>query len=471
MIRGHVICFANAVMLASCATSPPPALDPADVPAKFEQSAPANGLLWPAANWWQGFGDRQLDTLIATAQTSNLDIAQATARLNQADARARKAGAALVPSIGLNAGIDTFQGNANGRSQRETDYSVALAASYELDFWGRNRNMLEAAQALRSASAADRATVALTVTSAVAETYFRLLSLRDRIAVAQANLKSAETILAIVQRRVMAGYSAASDLIQQRANVATQRIALPVLEQQELEARNALAILLGRAPEGLIVNGNGLDGLAAPSIMPGLPSELLMRRPDISNAEANLAAAHADLEVARKAFFPSLNLSASGGVAYPAMLAAINTLPGTGLSTGFGASLVQLIFDGGRIAAQSKEAEARERELLAAYRASIIAAFSDVENALGDLSHLATQEQIMRDQAVELEKMLKAAQNKYDAGYADFLVVTDAQRAVYAARDQLSDIRRARLSASVTLYKALGGGWNSEGGEARRGKP
>jgi outer membrane protein TolC len=196
-------------------------------------------------------------------------------------------------------------------------------------------------------------------------------------------------------------------------------------------------------------------------VAPGLPSELLTRRPDIITAEANLLAAHADLAAARTAFFPSISLTANGGIAYPALAAAIDTLPGVGLAAGAGAALAQIIFDGGRTQGKIDETKAREEELLSAYRAAVIASFSDVENALGNFAHLGAQEAALREQVTQAEKVLSAARRKYLAGSADFLVVTDAQRALYTARDQLSDIRRARLSASVALFKVLGGGFTA----------
>jgi multidrug efflux system outer membrane protein len=456
MIRKFLL-FGTAITLAGCAATPPPALPPGDVPAAFEQKAPANAPIWPAAGWWTGYGDPQLVGLIQKAQANNLDLVQAEARLRQADAKARQAGAALLPTLGLNGTVNTFYGETRGVSAHETDYSAGLDASYELDFWGKNRDLLNAAQAARAASAADRRTVALTVTGGVATTYFQLLSLRERIAVAQANLKSSSEILGVVQRRVTAGYSAAADLLQERANMAAQQAALPGLQQQELEARDALAILLGRPPEGFAVMGGGLGALAAPPLAPGLPAELLARRPDIAAAEANLVAAHANLEAARTAFLPSVTLSASGGLQYPALAAAIDTLPGVGLGTTAGAVLAQMVFDGGRTQAITDEARAREEELLAAYRAAVMSALTDVENALGSANHLAAQEAALREQVTQAEKVLSAARRKYLSGYSDFLTITDAERSLYTARDQLSDVRRARLAASVTLYKALGG--------------
>jgi NodT family efflux transporter outer membrane factor (OMF) lipoprotein len=461
MMRRLLLSCAAVALVAACTSTPPPSLKTGDVPAGFDQKPPAAAPIWPAREWWTNYGDPQLTQLMGQAQANNLDIAQAAARVRQADARAKQAGAALLPSLGGAGNVNTLFGRANGVSMHETDYSAGLEASYELDFWGKNRDLANSAQALVRASNADRATVALTVTSGVANTYFQLLSLRERIAVARANLTSAQDILNLVQRRVTAGFSANADLIQQRAALAAEQAQLPALEQQELEARNALAILLGRPPEGFTVAGENLGALMPPAVAPGLPSALLTRRPDIAAAEANLVAAHADLEAARKAFLPDITLTANGGVAYPALAAAIDTLPGLGLAAGAGASLAQIIFDGGKTEGKIEESRAREEELLAAYRAAVIASFSDVENALGSFSHLSAQEAALREQVTQAERVLNAARRKYLAGSADFLVVTDAQRALYQARDQLSDIRRARLAASVALYKALGGGFDS----------
>lgn len=464
MIRKLLLSSAIAIAVAGCTDTPPPALKPGDVPAAFEQKAPVNAPVWPAHDWWSAYGDPQLSALIGEAEAGNLDIAQAAARLREADARARQAGAALLPSIGATGTVSPQYGQVGSTSQQETDFNAGLQVSYELDFWGKNRDVLDSAKAARAASLADRQTVALTVTSGVATTYFQLLSLRERITVARANLKSAQDILNIVQRRVTAGYSAPADLTQQRAALAAEQAVLPALEQQELETRDALAILMGKPPEGFAVSGENLGTLEPPAVAPGLPSALLTRRPDIAAAEANLASAHADLAAARAAFFPSISLTAFAGIASPALGAlgaALNTVPGTGFATSGTASIFQTIFDNGGLEGKVEETKAREEELLAAYRGAVIASFSDVENALGSFTHLTAQEAALREQVTQSEKVLRSAQRKYVAGSADFLVVTDAQRALYTARDQLTDIRRARLAASVALYKALGGGFNS----------
>ena len=447
--------------IAGCASTTPPALPADAVPEHFAQPVDGQAPLWPSATWWQGFHDEQLDGLIAQAQARNWDVYQASARVRQADARARQAGAALLPSVDLSANSTSFYGNSHGTSAHETDYGASLAVSYDLDFWGKHRDEVSAARSTLRASEAERATVALTVTAGIATTYFEVLALEERIAIARASLDGAETILRIVQRRVDAGYAASADLTQQRANVAALSAALPVLEQQELEMRSALAVLLGLPPEQLALHPARLADLAAPVVRPGLPSELLTRRPDLVSAESALSAAHADLALARKAYLPDISLTASGGLAYPAMAAAVDTLPGFGLAASAGASLTQAIFDGGRRRQKTEEATAREQELLGAYRAAILAALADVENALGGIAHLSAQEAALRTQVEAASRVLHSAQRRYVAGSADFLAVTDAQRALYGAQDQLTDIQRAHLASLVTLFKALGGGWES----------
>ena len=457
-----IILTTSVAVLAACQnTLLPEALHKDDVPAHFDQRVTAAGPIWPSSDWWQGFQSPELTTLMVLARTQNTDLAAAAARVRQADARARQAGAPLLPTLSLNADANHLYGQSGGASLRETDYNVGLGASYELDFWGKNRDAVDSATALAKVSRADRQTVAITVSTGVANSYFQLLVLRERLAVARANLKSSQEMLDLVSRRVRAGFSAPADRIQEQANLAALETALPALEQQELETRNALAILIGRRPEDFSVAATALDGVVVPAVTPGLPLELIARRPDIAAAEANLVGAHADLAAARAAFFPALTLTANAGLQNPALAAAVDTLTGTGFGYNVAGALVQTIFDNGQIQAKTDEARAREEELLANYRGVVLAALSDVENALGGASHLAAQEDAARNQLAQSERLSRAALNKYRAGSADFLVVVDAERTLYAARDQLAQIRAARLSATIALIRALGGGWSS----------
>ena len=250
-------------LLSACAgtLTTPKALTPQDVPAAFEQAPPTNAPIWPTPDWWRNFGSTELDQLIATTQTQNLDLAAAEARVLQADARVRQSGAALLPTVGL--GADAAKQTHSG------SFGVSLGASYEFDFWGRNHDLLAAAQAANKATRADREIVALTATAGTANTYFQLLSIRERLAIARLNLESALAVLAITEARVNDGIATPLELAQQRAQIAGLQSVIPQFEQQELQNRAALALLLGRPPEGFDVAAADLETLAIPDVAPG----------------------------------------------------------------------------------------------------------------------------------------------------------------------------------------------------------
>ena len=440
-----------ALALSACATtSPVPQLASSDVPMAFEQPVADAAPIWPKPDWWRGFGSDELNGLIISAQSGNLDLAAAETRILQADARVRQVGSALLPTVSI--GSDTnLQTGSNA-----TPTGLSLAASYEFDFWGRNRSLLTAAQASNRATRADRETVALTATATTATTYFQLLSLRERLEIARLNLENAESVLAVTDARVRNGAASPLELAQQRQTIAGQQAQIPQLEQQELETRAALAVLLGRPPEGFDVTARDLTAIEAPSVAPGLPSELLTRRPDVVTAEANLESANANLAVARAALLPSISLTASGGIS-TGTLTGLVTNPI--YSAGIGLSLAQTIFDAGRREAVTDEARAREQELLLSYRSTVITAFSEVETTLGSIANLNEEVAFREEQAAQSEIAFNIAQARYREGVDNFLVVLDAQRSLYESRDQLQQTRLQQLLQLVALYRALGGGW------------
>jgi len=420
------------------------------VPAAFEQMASANAPIWPAPEWWRGFGSSELDGLIAATQTGNLDLAAAETRVLQADASVRQSGAALLPFVGV--GADASKQTHSG------SFSVSLGASYEFDFWGRNRDLLAASKAIATATRADRETVALTATAGTATTYFQLLSLRERLSIARQNLESAQSVLTITEARVRNGIATPLELAQQRSQIAGLQSVIPQLQQQELLTRAALALLLGLSPEGFDVAGADIENISLPEVAPGLPAELLTRRPDVAAAEASLQSAHANVQAARAAFFPTLSLTGSGGLASAALTGLIANPVA---SYGLGLSLAQTIFDGGQLTAQSDAARAREQELIASYRSTVLTAFSDVETSLGGIAHFREQEGYEAEQVAQSQTAFDIAQVRYREGIADYLAVLDAQRTLYSARDSLGQVKLQRLQAAVALYKALGGGWTS----------
>jgi len=441
-----------ALAVSACATtSPIPALPAADVPAAFEQPTAISAPVWPKPDWWRGFGSEELNGLIAAAQSGNLDLAAAESRILQADARVRQVGSALLPTVSI--GADANRQISGGRSA-----GISIGASYEFDFWSRNRSLLNSAQASNRATRADRETVALTATAGTATTYFQLLSLRERLETARLNLENAQSVLMITEARVRNGIASQLELAQQRSTIAGQQAQIPQLEQQELETRSALALLLGRPPEGFDVAARTLASVEAPSVAPGLPSGLLLRRPDVAIAEANLESANANLAAARAELLPSIALSGSGGVSSSTLT---NLVTNPLFAAGIGLSLAQTIFDSGRREAATDEARAREQELLLAYRRVAINAFSEVETTLGSIANLNAQEMFQTEQVAQSEIAFNIAQARYREGVDDFLIVLDAQRSLYQTRDQLQQTRLQRLLSLVALYKALGGGWEN----------
>jgi NodT family efflux transporter outer membrane factor (OMF) lipoprotein len=454
------IACACGVLASSCVAEKPLA-PPPPPPAVFEHAAPGANAAWPGQDWYRGFGSEELDTLVDFAASHNADLAEAGERVAEADARARQAGAAILPSVSGDAGGTYLAGHSAQGSGHELDWLAMLSASYEVDFWGKNRATAHAALLEAGASRAAGATIELTILGGVADEYFQVLALRERAAIARLNRDAAQKILAAVEARFGAGLASPTDAALQKAALDRAEIAIADLDGQEMQSRAALALLLGRNPEDFQVRATTLASLSEPVVAAGLPSELLTRRPDVAAAEANLRAARADLTAARAALFPSLALTAAAGVQNPALPGTVLTIGGAGPSLSLAASLTQPIFDHGRLRARRDEAAARERELLAAYRAAILAALVDVENALGALQQLDATRSFQQGTLAESERAFEGARLRYEHGAGDLLTLLEAQHVLYEARDQLIQYRLARLEALVGLCKALGGGWQA----------
>src|SRR6185437_3741592 len=333
-----------ALAAAGCTTpNPTPLNKPGDVPQAFTAPvADKQAPIWPEANWWVNFKADELPALVETAQKENLDLAAAAARVLEAEAQDGVAFSNLLPVVNLQGAADrngTHIGTSNfvtgpggtitqvpgGRAASTSNsFNAGLAASYQADFWGLYRDRLyQARENLRAARYAETV-VGLTVQSSVAQQYFTVLATRERIVIARQNIDAAKRILTVVQAKVTNGVSSNLDLAQEQSVVATQEARLPALIEQEREARYALAILLGRAPEGFDIKAQNLNGIVSPTVQAGMPSELLLRNPTVAEAEANLFAAHANVDAARAAFFPQISLTGSAGYASSAIGNLIN---------------------------------------------------------------------------------------------------------------------------------------------------
>jgi NodT family efflux transporter outer membrane factor (OMF) lipoprotein len=442
-------------------TPPVPGLA-SDIPAAWaERTLPDAGAGVTAPDWWRSFSSDELSVLIAAALSANPDLVIAAERVRQAEAQVRIAGASLFPQLDVGAGTSRRETRPDGGAWSASDGSSAIfSASYEIDLWGRNAAGVRAAESTLRASRYELETVRLTLVTGVANAYFQVLSLRGRLVILRENLVIAERVLAVVDARVRNGAASALDLARQQAGVLALQASIPPLELQERQTLYALAILIGRPPERFDAAGVSLTALAVPRVAPGLPADLLTRRPDLASAEAQLAAANANVAAARAALLPGIQLTGSAGLASNVLLNFLNAPTAT---LALGASLVQTIFDGGRLRGQVEVAASRERELVESYRKSILAALADVESALASGSRTADQE-LLQVQVVEQGRIaLRLAEIRYREGVDDLLTVLDAQRTLFQAEDQLAQIRLSRLQASLGLFKALGGGWKMTG--------
>lgn len=439
---------------------PDPALD---VPAQYKHAGKPDAP--PTLDWWRGFRSAELTQLMEEAQTVNLDIAAAVSRIVEADAQARQAGAALLPSLsgtGQEAYSRTSGSSASGLTNggREVvNYQASLSASYQLDFWGQNRDALQTAEETAHASRFDRDTVALTTLAAVADAYFQVLASQDRLRTAQHNIASAQRILDAIRERRKAGTGTDLDVAQQESVLANQKALVPPLRQTLDQNTNALAVLVSRPPESVRLAGGSLDRIAIPRVTPGLPSELLTQRPDIRRQEAQLASATANIGNARAQFFPTIQLTGNGGYQSSALVSLFQPHAAFFQLVG---SATQPIFDGGRILGNFEYAKARQDELLQTYRKTIVQAFTDVDNALFSIKQTTIKLQLQRDVVNASRRAFDLAEQQLRAGTADIVTVLNTQLTLFQAEDALSQAQLARLLAIVSLYQALGGGWEPQ---------
>jgi len=451
---------AAAITLAGCNLGPIFKRPDTPTPPAWRDSPGTQAANWPSAGWWHGFGSAELDAYIDQARRANNDLAAAVARVRQADAQATIAGAALLPSFSAtgNAFSERVQ-STTGSYVNFKQISPQITASYMLDFWGKNRAAQRAALATATASRYDQATVELTVMTSVASTYFQSIELRDRVTVAEENVASAETILKGLRRQTEVGIATALDVAQQETTVAALSASIPPLRQQLRQTVDALAILTGQPPENIDTTTTRLADLAQPAVSPGLPSELLLRRPDVANAEAQLIAANANIQVARASFYPSITLTGSGGFASSALATVLKSTSGV---YSLAAGLVQPIFDGGVLKGQYALAQARYDELVANYRKAVLTAFGNTEDALSAVQQTIEQEKRQEVAVAKAQRAYDITLKQLRSGTISILNVLNTQTALFTARDNLVQARFAHMQALVNLFSALGGGWQKE---------
>ena len=469
MHKPAIAALGLAALLAGCTGLNPDYTRPAvDLPQAW-RDAPAEGVRAQDAPWWKVYGDPVLDRLIEEALANNASVMLALARVDEARAALGATSAEQLPYVTASANRNRTRLSQRGATPlppgfdpEHNDTRVSADVSYEIDLWGRLRNATQAARAELLATEAARETVRIALTSDVAQGYFALRALDAQLAATRRSLATRTEALELQKKRAQLGDISEYDYRQLEADVAAERAQVPVLEQQRAQQENALAVLLGRSPraiyEGALEAGIDPEEQTVAIVVPsGLPSDLLLRRPDLVQAEQTLIAANARVAVARAAYFPRISLTGSLGSESVA-LSDLFTGPAGIWQAAIAVS--QPIYGGGRFDAQVEAAGARERQALARYRLAIQNAFRDVRNALVAQAKARERLAAEGDRAAALRTTLRFARLRYVNGMTSQLEVLDAERNLLAAEQNRIDALRAQRAAIADLFKALGGVWS-----------
>jgi outer membrane protein, multidrug efflux system len=446
-MRKHLLngTVALSLALSACSLAPNYQRPEMALPTGWSNVAGVGATQQNTSLFWQDLGSVELDRLIDQVLAQNLDLEAALQRIDQARAQAKIASSPLYPNVSASGSSSrTFQNSKDTNSA-----NIGGGVSYEVDLWGKNRNTAKSADFRLNATEFDRDALRLVVTSDATNFYAQVLSLNDRIGIAEFNLKNAEEILRIIEARFAQGGVSGLEVSQQRVAVNGFRIALATLVEQRSTSANALAILLGVAPQTFSTPSATLATLTLPPVNLTLPATLLTARPDIESAEAGLRAANADIGVARAAFFPSLTLNlntvVSAGFGGPAAAA-----------TQIASSLIAPIFTGGQLTGNLENVTARQKELAAQYRKIVLTAFQEVEDALAELKSANDRAALSSATVAESQNAYDIAKARFDAGAIDFLTLLDTQRTLYVAQDNQISVNQDQLIAFVQLRKALG---------------
>lgn len=447
-----------AALLSGCSVGPAYQRPTTPEPAAYKTlegwktAAPSDHL--ERDDWWTLLGDPQLDALAARVKVSNQTVAAAEAAYRRARALVREQRASLLPTIDLS-GSATKSGGGGSTADR-TRYQANIGASWEPDVWGRLRKGVEGANASAQASAADLAAAELSAQGELALNYLGLRQTDIEIALIGATVEGYLRTYQITQNRYAAGISPKSDVLQAQSQLASAQSDLVGLEQTRAIYENAVAVLAGEAPSSFRIAAKADWTAALPEIPVGVPSTLLERRPDIASAERRVAAANAEIGVARAAFFPTFSLSGSGD-SNASRLGDLFTASANTWSLGLSAA--QTLFDAGARRAQVAQSRASYDGAVADYRQTVLTAFQDVENQLTAVRVLERQYALQQTAATAADQTEQMLLNQYKAGQVAYTDVVTAQASALSARRALATTRIARQTAAVALTQALGGGW------------
>ncbi|WP_345830040.1 efflux transporter outer membrane subunit [Erwinia sp. HDF1-3R] len=408
----------------------------------------ANPATRPPAGgpWWQNFNSSELNALMTQGLKNNDSLKAAYSRVEEALGTAEIAGAPRYPALALG-GLYTRQNNFS--TTRKT--SVYGQATYETDFWGKNQDKYHSADELATASLFDAETVRMTLAASIADTYFQLMSLDERIQLAQRISSDQQHILTLVQTQVR--YGAGSNLeIQQQLNVLqTYQATVYSLQQQRDQTRFALAVLVGKTPEAFNVSHTNLNAVTEPAPQLSFPASLMRRRPDIQAAEARLISTQYDIGAARASFLPDI-------VVTP--LAGINTLAGTSIWSLIG-TLTQPVFSGGTLSGQLHFDKAHSQEMAQTYKQTLLTAFQDVETQISAVNQFTVADRLNNAAVASAREANRLALIQYKLGSIDYQTLLTVERTLYQTQDTRLQVKLQRLQASVGLFRALGGDFST----------
>jgi multidrug efflux system outer membrane protein len=456
--------------LAACAGLPSHDADraPLVLPSQWGEAAPAAREIAP--NWWKAFGDDRLDALVDEALRGNSDLARAIARVDESRAALKIARADRFPAVYGSASANRSRISEVGRQPLfgadpvGGTYNASLTVQYEADLWGKYAQAAAAARAELLSTEAARDTVRLTIAAQAAQSYFALRSLDASVEATRQLIDKQRESLKLQRARAENGALSQFDLARLEAELAASEARLPALQKQRTQAETALAVLLGRSPRDVYTPDLAragvadLRGLSTVVVTPaGLPSELLLRRPDIRTAEQDLAAADARVAVARANYFPSIELTGQFG-SESARLSDLFSGPAAIWS--FAASLTQPIFQAGRLFAATDQAVARRAQTEATYRTTVATAFKEVKDALTGVEKSGAIYDAQSRRYASLQRARELADVRYRNGYASLLDLIDADRQLLEAALGQAEAERDQRDATVDLFRALGGGWN-----------
>jgi len=449
------------LLLSSCTLTELPELSLSDVPQMWQGPVVEEAEVWPDTDWWNAFNDEELSELILQVQENNLDLEINQRNLESAQIALREAGFNLlpIPIVDIGTGANYSETRIDGvDASGSTNVPFDLGASFTYNDILSRPSTYERAVADYDSRVAQVADVALNTLGTAASTYFQLLLTRDKIEASRQNVENAEAIYRIAQARVDAGVAVPIEALQQQIALERERNNLRGFIQNDLATRSSLALLSGRTVQGFDVDGQTLQEIQVPAVQPGLPSELLVRRPDLVQAEANLRSARASVDIVKTDLFPQISLT--GGInASSTSLSELVSDPDTFISVN--ANLVQTLLDNGQRFRNINQATLSMENSLYSYRRAVIGAFNEVEVLLSNIQLLEAQGIVAFQNLDAAEEAFRIAQVRYEEGVADFQTVLNAQNTLFATRNSYLDNKLLQLNAMVGLFQALGGGWQA----------